>query len=158
MNRDQKGRFTSKEANVEQKEDFAYYSKLLKEPFNSIEDLKAAEKKYQDQQKEKLAKIDEKKLLAKKVEEAYSKYTNMLEKGNKDISDFVTKVRSEQNEAYNEYLSARNDFIEKYGSFHMTFVDKKPQVDTNNVADFKRVYEDTLNNFFDVFKSFPFNF
>ena len=40
----------------------------------------------------------------------------------------------------------------------MTFVDKKPHVDMNtNVVDMKKAYEDTINNLFDAFKSFPFN-
>lgn len=159
MIRDEKGRFASKEANIEEKEDFGYYSKLLQKPFNSVEELKKAEKSYRDAQKEKLAKIDQKKTLAHNVEEAYSDYMKTLEEGNRKISDFVSKIREEQSKSYNRYIKERNRFIETYGSFHMTFIDKKPQVDTeNNVADMRKVYEDTLNNLFDAFKSFPFNF
>lgn len=159
MVRDEKGRFAPKEANIEAKEDFGYYSKLLQKPFNSVAELKKAEEEYHAEQNEKLAKLGKKKELAHKVEDAYSSYMKILEDGNKQISDFVSKVKKEQQEAYNKYIEERNKFIDTYGSFHMTFVDKKPQVDTGNcVMDMRKVYEDTLNNLFDAFKSFPFNF
>lgn len=159
MIRDEKGRFTSKEATTDEKEDFGYYSKILQKPFNSIDELKKAEKVYREEQNEKLAKISEKKTLAKNIEDAYADYLRILEDGNKQISEFIAKTKQKQQDAYNKYIDERNKFIEAYGSFHMTFVDKKPHVDMNtNAADMKKAYEDTINNLFDAFKSFPFNF
>lgn len=160
MIKDEKGRFPSREANVDEKEeDFGYYSKILQKPFNSIDELKKAEKVYREEQNEKLAKISEKKTLAKNIEDAYANYISILEDGNKQISEFIAKTKQKQQDAYNKYIDERNKFIQAYGSFHMTFVDKKPHVDTQtNAVDMKKAYEDTLNNLFDAFKSFPFNF
>ena len=158
MIRDEKGRFTSKEAITDEKEDFGYYSKILQKPFNSIDELKKAEKVYREEQHEKLAKINEKKTLAKNIEDAYADYLSILEDGNKQISDFIAKTKQKQQDAYNKYIDERNKFIEAYGSFHMTFVDKKPHVDMNtNAVDMKKAYEDTINKLFDALKSFPFN-
>ena len=96
MIRDEKGRFTSKEAITDEKEDFGYYSKILQKPFNSIDELKKAEKVYREEQHEKLAKINEKKTLAKNIEDAYADYLSILEDGNKQISDFIAKTKQKQ--------------------------------------------------------------
>lgn len=153
INRDEKGRFMPREV-----KDYGYYSKLLNKPFNSVEELKAAEKEYYEAQNKKQTEVAEKKALAHKVEDSYEKYMTTLEEGNKQITEFVEKIKKAQNEAYNSYLKDRNEFIDKFGSFHMTFVDKKPQVDTENNINIKKIYEDSLNNLFDVVKSFPFIF
>lgn len=164
MVRDENGRFAAKEAKGfkvakqdETHNNYGYYSKVLNKPFDTVEELQKAELEHKQLELAKANKINEKKELAHEVEDAYSSYMKELEDGNKQISEFVSKVKKGQQEAYNKYVEKRNKFIDTYGSFHMTFVDKKPQVDTeNSILDARKVYQDTLDNLFDAFKSFPF--
>ena len=74
--------------------DCMYYSKVLKEPFNSIEELMEAEEAYYAKLKAKEDKAAEKKADATKVEDAFKKL-NAARKAYKDDLNEVTKVYSE---------------------------------------------------------------
>jgi hypothetical protein len=74
--------------------DCMFYSKVLKEPFNSIEELMEAEEAYYAKLKAKEDKAAEKKADAVKVEEAF-KALNAARKAYKDDLNEVTKVYSE---------------------------------------------------------------
>lgn len=76
-----------------------YYSELTKRPYDTVEELKAAEKKILDSKKKEDAKKAERTAAAKELEEAI-----------KRASD-----------AQKEALAKLNNFCEKYGSFHTTY-------------------------------------
>ena len=119
--------------------DYIFYSKLLKKPFETVKELRDAEYEYYKEHEEEIKKTNEKKALAKKVEDAYKKYLEVLEDGQKRIGS----IHQEIDEAKNEYINAKNEFIDTYGSFHMTYVDKEPKVDTSD--NFVSTFFDSLN-------------
>ena len=89
---------------------YAYYSKELKQVFDTLEELKAAELKLHEEQDAKVKLQKEKKERAKEVEDAYLHYTEVKEKAYKEIS-----------EAESKWVELRNKFAEDYGSYHMTY-------------------------------------
>lgn len=105
LKRDEHGKF----APTKEVEDFGYYSKLLKKPFDTKEELKAAEKEYNDAHAVELKKAEERKTEAKEIEEAIKHRDELLEKS------YKTK-----NDAYRTYLeaveSARKAYEETCGS------------------------------------------
>lgn len=74
---------------------YIYYSKLLKQPFETIDELVAAEKAHNDELKAKEAKSAAKKADAKKVEDAF-KALNQARKQYKDNLAKLTKEYSEE--------------------------------------------------------------
>ena len=72
-----------------------YYSEVLKKYFENEDECVAAEKEYNDKHAAELAKKEERKNDAKKVDEAYK-----------------------------TYLQLRSDFVKKYGSYHCTYTEK----------------------------------
>ena len=121
--------------------DCMYYSKVLKEPFNSIEELMEAEEAYYAKLKAKEDKAAEKKADATKVEEAFKKL-NAARKAYKDDLNEVTKVYSEGLVALKakfeesckavkdtlaaaeaDYKNALKAFTEKYEQFHICLKD-----------------------------------
>jgi hypothetical protein len=86
------------------------YSKLLKKPFDSIEELKEAEKKYHEENDAKLKLVEEKKSRAKEIEDAY-----------KHSMDVRKEARQMIKEADDKYYALRNKFVEDYGSYHLSY-------------------------------------
>lgn len=121
---------------------YAYYSKVLKEPFDSIEELKEAEKAYYAKLKAKEDAAAEKKSDAAKVEEAFKtlntarkaykeglkglteRYTADLQKlkSNFEADKLeIHNILAEAEEAYSTLLKA---FIDKYPEgYHLTLKD-----------------------------------
>ena len=121
---------------------YSYYSKVLKEPFDSIEELREAEEAYYAKQKAKEDKAAQKKADANKVEEAFkamnaarktykekltqltSEYAeeltnikNAFELGKKDLKDTLAK-------AEDTYAAALKEFTDKYPEgYHLTLKD-----------------------------------
>ena len=122
--------------------DCMFYSKVLKEPFNSIEELMEAEEAYYAKLKAKEDKAAEKKADAVKVEEAF-KALNAARKAYKEDLNEVTKIYSEGLVALKEkfeescksvkdtlaaaeadYKNALKAFAEKYPEgYHLTLKD-----------------------------------
>lgn len=114
---------------------FSYYSNVLNKKFDSLSELKEAEKNYAvEQEKLKLAQLN-KKTDAAKVEAAYKKLIETQVKANKEIE-----------EARKVYMEARKEFIEKYGSYHATY--------TNMNGEQSISVSDIIDSFFDVFNVF----
>ena len=94
----------------ETKPSYGYYSRELKQVFDTVEELKAAELKLHQEQEEKekarLVKSED----AKKVEDAY-----------KHLLEVKRQAAKEIEEAEKMYYEQRNAFIEKHGSYHMTY-------------------------------------
>lgn len=73
-----------------------YYSDKTKKVYKTIDDLKAAEMKYDENQLAIAKRNDERKAKAKEIEDAY-------------------KSLEDARKAYNQKV---NDFIKEYGSYH----------------------------------------
>lgn len=126
----------SKEEYQPRVDGYIFYSKLLKKPFETVKELKDAEDEYYKAHEEEIRKANEKRALAKGVEDAYKEYLEAFEEGQKKIQD----INKEVAEIKNKFINAKNKFIEAYGSFHMTYVDKEPKVDTTD--DFRSLFLD----------------
>lgn len=89
---------------------YGYYSKMLKQPFDKLEDLKAAEAKETERVKK-----EQEEQLARKAdaEEVKNAFRHLLE--TKEKAAGMIK------EAEQNYLKTRQSFINKYGSYHMTY-------------------------------------
>ena len=121
--------------------DCMFYSKVLKEPFESIEELMEAEEAYYAKLKAKEDKAAEKKADAVKVEEAF-KALNAARKAYKENLNEATQVYSkglvDLKESYEktcktikdtlaaaeaDYQKALKAFTEKYEQFHICLKD-----------------------------------
>ena len=92
-----------------------YYSETLQKAnkqylFDTEEDLKKAEKDYQLSKKEQDKKLAIKKAKAEEITKAY-----------KHIEEVKKTCRDMIKQAEDEYLKKRQEFINEYGSFHMTY-------------------------------------
>ena len=105
---------------------YGYYSKVLNKPFDTLEELKAAELKVREEAaaKEKLS--AEKKARAEEVEKAYLEYQKVKEEAYKKIS-----------EAENKWLELRDKFAEDYHGYHMTYsnVNGKKEISFGDLLD-----------------------
>jgi galactokinase len=127
----------TRKTNVE----YGYYSKLLKEPFDSIEELQEAEEAYYAKQKAKEDAAAQKKADALKVGEAF-KALNAARKEYKEDLTQLTKeyaesldnlkkafelgkkdIHNKLAEAEETYEVALKEFTEKYDQYHLTLKD-----------------------------------
>ena len=114
--------------------DYSYYSKVLKEPFNTVAELKKAEEAYYAKQKAKEDKAVQKKTDATKVEEAF-KALNAARKSYKEALATVTHEYSENFDALKKSfedakLSIQKslaDAEEKYAAELKAFTEKYPE-------------------------------
>lgn len=90
-----------------------FYSEKLKSLFDSEKELKEAETKLELEKAEKEKKLDLKKAEAKKVEEAYKKALEVRKEAYKQIDA-----------ADAEFYKLRREFVDKYGSWHMTYTNE----------------------------------
>lgn len=121
--------------------EFGYYSKLLKEPFDSIDELREAEEAYHAKQKAKEDAAAQKKADALKVDEAFKalnaarkvykedltqltkEYAESLENLKKAFELGKKDIRNKLAEAEDAYQAALKEFTEKYESYHLTLKD-----------------------------------
>lgn len=106
--------------------------------YDSEEECLKAEKEHNElvvkQNKEK----EERKEAANTIKTAYEDYLNLR-----------TENKKKEQDAYKKYLDLRNNFIDKYGSYHLTVSTKddlEPKVDFG-FDDFNKM----INSFFDTF-------
>lgn len=135
---------------------YGYYSKILKEPFDSIEELKDAEEAYFAKQKAKEDKAAAKKADALKVEEAFKglnaarklyksellEVTNLYRENLTKLKDKFEKDRAAVQlrlaEAEETYNTALKTFSEKYPEgFHITLKDGDFETTINHSSEFK---------------------
>ena len=121
--------------------EYGYYSKLLKEPFDTIEELQEAEEAYYAKQKAKEDAAAQKKADAQKVDEAF-KALNAARKTYKEELTQLTKeyaealdnlknafelgkkdIHNKLAEAEEVYQVALKEFTDKYDSYHITLKD-----------------------------------
>lgn len=135
--------------------DFGYYSKILKKPFDSIKELRAAEDIYFAEQRAKADKAAQKKADAQKVEDAF-KALNTARKAYKDDLTTLTKeygealkdlkdafelgkkdIHEKLATAEDKYSTALKAFTEKYPEgYHLTLKD----------GDFETTISSQVNN------------
>ena len=111
------------------KPSYGYYSRELKQVFDTLEELQAAESKLHEEQDEKEKALQEKKARAKEVEEAYLEYQKIKEECLNTIAN-----------AEREWLTLRDKFAEDYHGYHMTYV--------NNNGKKEVSFSDLLDSFF----------
>ena len=89
---------------------YGYYSKLLNKPFDTVEELKAAEDEYNKAHDEKIKLAEEKKTRAKEIEDAYKHSMEVRKEAQKMIK-----------EADDKYYELRDKFVSDYGSYHLSY-------------------------------------
>ena len=107
---------------------YGYYSKLLNKPFDTLDSLVQAENAYKEEAEKKLRLVEEKKIRAKEVEDAYLEYQKVKEEAYKQIA-----------EAEKKWVELRDKFAQDYGSYHMTYV--------NNNGQRQVTFQDIVNSF-----------
>jgi hypothetical protein len=132
---------TKKNDTVKTNVEYGYYSKLLKEPFDSLNELTMAEEAYYAKQKAKEDAAAQKKADAQKVDEAF-KALNAARKAYKEDLTLLTKEYAESLDnlkkafelgkkdihdalaaAEETYEAALKEFTEKYDQYHLTLKD-----------------------------------
>lgn len=122
--------------------DYIYYSRVLKKPFESIEELKNAEATYFAELKAKEDKAAQKKADAAKVEESFKalnaarrnykedleavthKYSESLTKLKKSFENAKAEVHESLAKAEANYSASLKEFTEKYPEgYHLTLKD-----------------------------------
>lgn len=141
------GKFITK---VEQMDhDFMYWSKLLKKPFESKEELIKAEETFKAEEAAKNQKLEVKKTRAEEVQNAYKEVIESRKKA----QDIINKARDEATkliaEKEDKYIKLRDAFAKDYNGYHMTY--------TNNNGEEKIEFSDVIKTFNDLFDfKFPF--
>jgi galactokinase len=120
---------------------YSYYSKLLCEPFDTIEELQEAEEAYYAKQKAKEDAAAQKKADAQKVDEAFKalnaarkvykedltqltkEYAESLENLKKAFELGKKDITNRLAEADEAYQAALNEFTSKYDQYHLTLKD-----------------------------------
>ena len=149
---------------------YGYYSKLLKQPFDSVAELQEAEAKYYAEIKAKEDKVAAKKADAIKVEDAFK----ALNAARKDYKEKLTQLTKEYSEALinlqkafetgktdirntlaaaeDTYSSALKEFTAKHPEgYHVTLRDGdfETTISSSRTADPKKV-DSNLFNIFDL--------
>jgi hypothetical protein len=114
--------------------DYSYYSRVLKAPFDSVDELKKAEAVYYAELKAKEDKVAQKKADAIKVEEAF-KALNVARKDYKDNIFAITQQYSENLAALKKSFEAAKETEKKtlaaaeelYANALKAFTDKYPE-------------------------------
>lgn len=157
---------TKKKTTVE----YGYYSKLLKEPFDTIEELQEAEEAYYAKQKAKEDAAAMKKADAQKVDDAF-KALNATRKSYKEDLTQLTKEYAESlenlkkafelgkkdianklSEAEKTYQAALKEFTDKHPEgFHLTLRDGDFETTISNHNTSKKVDADLMSIFDAIF-------
>lgn len=120
----------------EPKHSWGYHSYKLSKDFTTIKELQEAEMAFEKQQAEKELATAERKADAQKVEDARRAITAAREEAAKMIQ-----------EATENYYAARQQFIDKYGSYHETYTSN------DNGITFNDFWNVVFGNIFDLFNS-----
>jgi chromosome segregation ATPase len=152
---------------------YGYYSKLLKQPFDSIKELKEAEAKYYAEIKAKEDKAATKKADAKKVEDAFK----ALNQARKNYKENLTLLTEEYSKALTElkktfelgkgdihaklaaaeenYSKALKEFTDKYPEgYHLTMRDGDFETTINSGHTTAKKENADLLNLFDLLFGF----
>ena len=113
---------------------YAYYSKVLKEPFDTIEELAKAEEAYYAKLKAKEAKAASKKADAMKVEEAFKNLNAARRSYKEDLTELTKQYSNELTEIKKTFEYARDNIKadlanaeESYSKALREFTDAHPE-------------------------------
>ena len=112
-----------------------YLSEKTNKTYATIEELEKDEKKFDLEQKEKEKAVSKKKEDAKKVQDAYQNLLDVMKKYYEDIR------KAEQT-----YYELRNQFINNYGCWHMTYTNNNGE--ENISTDVDDILADTIRAYF----------
>lgn len=134
--------------------EYGYYSRLLKQPFDTLDELKLAEEKYYAELKAKEDKAATKKADAQKVEDAFKAlnaerkkykedltgctewYSKELAKLKESFSQHTSEIKKRLADAETAYKSALKEFTTKYDTYHLSLKD----------GDFETTIDSQANN------------
>ena len=119
-----------------QRDAIVYRSKLLNKYFEDYSELVKAEEEFKRVNEEKIRKAEEKKSEAKKVEDAYKKALEVRKEAYEKIY-----------EAEKEFNKLRKDFVDKYGSWHITYTNENGE-DNFYVSDTFNWVNEVMKDFF----------
>lgn len=152
---------------------YAYYSRVLSEPFDSIEELAEAEEAYYAKLKAKEDKAIQKKADANKVEEAFKTLNATRKSYKEDLNQLTveyadaltdlknafeagkTDLHNKLAKAEDDYAKALKDFTDKYPEgYHLTLKDGDFETTISGASKVsKESYTDKPFDFFDWFFS-----
>lgn len=146
-----------------EKTEYGYYSKLLKQPFDSIKELEEAEKAHKEKVAKKQEALNNRKADAIKVEDAFKHYNKVNReaeakkaeayeayvKAYKELTQtYIAKsdeLKDSVLEAKKNYKKALSEFIQKHPEgYHLTLRD----------GDNVETYSSNTNSYFDDFSLF----
>jgi chromosome segregation ATPase len=146
---------------------YSYYSNVLKEPFDSIEQLKEAEATYYAKLKAKEDKAAQKKADATKVEDAFNELNTarklykeslikLTEEYSNDLKELKTAFETHKSEIQDDlaaaetaYSTALKEFTDKYPEgYHLTLKDGDFET---TISSNRTKSTDMLNRGFDLF-------
>ncbi len=148
---------------------YSYYSRVLKEPFDSIEELKEAEQAYYARLRAKEDKAAKKKADAKKVEDAFvalnaarksykedltaltAEHSKKLLALNEAFKATQAEIKAAMAKAEDDYVAAIKEFTEKYPEgYHLTLKDGDFET-TISGSHSKQITSDKAANVADIF-------
>lgn len=122
--------------------EYSFYSRVLKKPFDSIDELKTAEAAYFEKLKAKEDKVAQKRADAKTVEDAFKAYNAAKKTYNEELAQLIKEyaealenlkkaydlgkkdLKSQYAAAETNYLNALQTFTSKYPEgYHLTLKD-----------------------------------
>jgi hypothetical protein len=145
--------------------DYCYYSRVLNKPFDSIEELRAAEDDFYLQLKAKEDKAAAKKADAKKVEDAFKamntarkEYKTKLTQLTKEYAESLDNlkkayefgkkdIQSKLATAEETYKVALKEFTDKHDSYHLTLKDGDFETTISSHNSGKKVDADLVSIF-----------
>ena len=120
-----------------------FYSEKTKKYYDTEKECKEAEKALEAEEAEKVKAKEERAADAQKVEDAYKA---VLE-ARRQAAESIKNANAMINTAEQNYYDARRAFVDKYGSFHMTYSNKNGDEELA-IGDFN------FENLFDLAKLF----
>jgi uncharacterized protein YihD (DUF1040 family) len=164
----------TKKATVNASAAYAYYSRVLNKPFDSIAELQEAENAYYAEQRAKEAAANSKTADAKKVEEAFKalnaarkEYREKLEQLTDEYSEALANLKkafeagrvdlqAKLTAAEDTYAKALKDFTAKYSEYDLTMEDGDTKAvisGQTKTANNKKV-DNSLQSLFDLLFNF----
>ena len=113
-----------------------FKSEVTGKVYESEKECLEAEKAHNELVAKQSKEKEERKAKADEIKTAYESYLNLC-----------TENKKNEQEAYNGYLKLINEFVDKYGSYHLTVTQKN---DLKPVVDFDD-FNKTVRTFFDNF-------
>lgn len=135
MKRDENGKFVS-ETN------YGFYSKLLNKPFDTLDELKAAEDEYNKAHNAELKAKEERQADVIAVQDAAKAYLAIAAES-KAKREELAKAEQEAYEAYREQL---NDFASKHSGYHLTYRQEGDNIEFKVEENRTKSLEDILND------------